>query len=299
MTQEELIRILSSRYGIADAALGFLRESGGQVYLIECGEKYLLKVIGSAFAATARQSFSLLRYLEESGFPVPGMILTKTGAPFCQTEDGQMLLVQKYIEGDEPDLTKSARKVGELTAWLHELLEAVPGALIVRDMPFFIGRYLDYLHKRAYPRACEYAALGETLWSRVCAQPTTACHGDLHRGNLLESADGQIFFLDFDTVCRAPAMFDVSVMCDMTDYFRLKEADVETTRRVYAQFLSGYETRRGLTDAEKRSFDDWIAIRHFQLQATIVEIHGPDCINEAFIDAQLAWLRKWMEISEK
>ena len=31
----------------------------------------------------------------------------------------------------------------------------------------------------------------------------------------------------------------------------------------------------------------WVAIRHFQLQATILEIYGVDCIDEGFIDGQL------------
>ena len=39
----------------------------------------------------------------------------------------------------------------------------------------------------------------------------------------------------------------------------------------------------------------WVAIRHFQLQATILEIYGVDCIDEGFIDGQLYWLNKWQE----
>lgn len=91
--------------------------------------------------------------------------------------------------------------------------------------------------------------MGEKLWRRVRDLPVGNCHGDLHRGNLLEAQDGTIYLLDFDTVCRAPIMFDVMVMCDMTDYF--------------------------------------------QLQATIVEIYGIDCIDEKFVDMQLEWLKSW------
>jgi hypothetical protein len=42
-----------------------------------------------------------------------------------------------------------------------------------------------------------------------------------------------------------------------------------------------------------------VAIRHFQLQATILEIYGINCVDEGFIDGQLYWLNKWQEaISE-
>ena len=125
--------------------------------------------------------------------------------------------------------------------------------------------------------------------------PQGNCHGDLHRGNLIQKSNGQIYLVDFDTVCRAPLMFDVMVMCDMTDYFNLKQEDIELTGKVYRKFLSGYSEYRALSSEEILSFSYWVAIRHFQLQATILEIYGIDCIDEGFIDGQLHWLNKWQE----
>ncbi|MBR2750640.1 MAG: phosphotransferase [Clostridiales bacterium] len=125
--------------------------------------------------------------------------------------------------------------------------------------------------------------------------PCGNCHGDLHRGNLLKSPDGKIYLIDFDTVCRAPIMFDIMVMCDMTDYFMLKPEDIELTKEVYQKFLSGYSKYHALSLEEVLSFPDWVAIRHFQLQATILEVHGIDCIDEQFIDYQLYWLNQWQE----
>lgn len=37
---------------------------------------------------TARQSVSIMRYLEENGFPVPGTLLTKDGEAILETEAG-------------------------------------------------------------------------------------------------------------------------------------------------------------------------------------------------------------------
>lgn len=111
----------------------------------------------------------------------------------------------------------------------------------------------------------------------------------------METADGKIYLLDFDTVCIAPRMFDVTVMCDMTDYFNLQVADIMTTRAVCKNFLAGYTHHINLTETEWASLNDWIVIRHFQLQATIVEIFGIDCIDNDFIDRQLQWNRSWEE----
>ena len=84
----------------------------------------------------------------------------------------------------------------------------------------------------------------------------------------------------------------------MTDYFRLKQKDIEITKDVYTRFLSGYGKQRSLSREEILSLPYWVAIRHFQLQAIIMEIYGLHCNDDSFDDAQLRWLNKWLEITE-
>lgn len=293
-----MINSLQENYDIGVTALQFLRDSGGTTYTFEhAGRKYFLKVMKDAFAHTARQSSAVMRYLEERGFPVPKTILAKDGRTMVEAElNGQRsaLVLQEYIDGKEPDLRQRAEEVGSLVGRLHNLLQDYPGELVSQDHAFFIERYLKLLQQKNYPRLSEYAELGKELWQRVQNQPVGNCHGDLHRGNLLETQGGTVYLLDFDTVCRAPVMFDVMVMCDMTDYFRFQPKTVSITREVYERFLTGYGQHRHLSGTERRSFYDWVAIRHFQLQATILEIFGIDCIDEKFVDTQLAWLKRWL-----
>ena len=295
MHEQALLNILRTHYGLDGVSLQHLRDGGSSTYLVEGKEKYFLKVIGAAFEKTARQSVAIMVYLERCGFPVPKTILTCGGeALLAISVDGEdrLVVLQEYIDGDEPDLEAKAAQVGALVGQLHKLLAQYPEQLVTRDRQFFIGRYLDMLRQKQYPRVAEYEALGDMLWQQVAQQPTGNCHGDLHRGNLLEAADGRILLVDFDTVCHAPRMFDVMVMCDMTNYFDLQQADVEITKTVYSRFLSGY----GELSAEERcSLKTWVALRHFQLQATIYEIHGLDRMREAFVDAQLAWLQTWLK----
>ncbi|MBR6028860.1 MAG: phosphotransferase [Clostridia bacterium] len=297
MRAERLPELLKTCYGMDGAAVEFLREGGSRTYRVDGTGKYLLKVIGSAFSDTARQSVSVMRDLEASGLPVPKTILTKQGEALAEAEEGGetfLLVLQEYIEGEEPDMEARAEEIGVLTSRLHSCMEQRPGELALRGRDFFIRRYLNFLRQKAYPRLAAYEKLGDALWKRVENLPCGNCHGDLHRGNLLETPEGKIFILDFDTVCRAPRMFDITVMCDLTDYFRLKPEDIALTKRVFGRFLAGYERILPLSDAEKRSFADWVAIRHFQLQATILEVYGADCIDERFIDAQLMWLEAWL-----
>ena len=301
MGDQALLELLQAHYGLKNVTLQFLREGGSHTYLVEGETKYFLKVIGTAFAKTSRQSVSIMRYLEAQDFPVPRTILTKSGEALLEASvngENRLIVVQEYIDGEEPDLKTRADEVGELVGQLHNLLACYPEKLVSHDRQFFIGRYLDFLRQKKYLRLAEYEALGEMLWKRVADQPKGNSHGDLHRGNLLEDAHGRIVLLDFDTVCCAPMMFDVMVMCDMTDYFHLQQPDIEITKNVYEQFLSGYRKQRSLSWKEQQSFADWVAIRHFQLQATILEIHGIDCVREKFVDAQLDWLEAWMQAAK-
>lgn len=296
---ESLIQeILATAYGIESASTEFLREGGSHTYIVKGKNKYLLKLIGSAFSDTARQSVSIMRYLEGNGFPVPKTILTKNGEAVFESEaDGEkkLIVLMEFIDGDEPELETCPAEVGDLVGRFHELMEKYPAELVVHGKEFFIDRYLEFLRKKNYPRITDYEEMGERLWDKVKDLPQGNCHGDLHRGNLIQNTDGKIRLVDFDTVCRAPFMFDVMVMCDMTDYFNLKQEDIQLTKEVYKKFTEGYSAYRILSREEILSFPYWVAIRHFQLQATILEIYGTDCIDEAFIDGQLYWLNKWQE----
>ena len=298
MEERYLQGILADYYGIENISLEFLREGGTTTYIVNGRSKYLLKIIGSACSDTARQSVSIMRYLEGNGFPVPKTILTKSGEAFFEAEsDGEkkLIVLMEFIDGDEPELEKCASEVGGFVGRFHKLMGMYPEEVSSKGKEFFIGRYLEFLRKKNYPRIAEYEELGERLWDKVKDLLRGKCHGDLHRGNLLQNPDGLIFFVDFDTVCLSPLMFDVTVMCDMTDYFNLKQEDIDLTKEVYKKFLLGYSDYYKLSDEEILSFPYWVAIRHFQLQATILEIYGVDCIDEGFIDGQLYWLNKWLE----
>ena len=296
MNEKQLVEILTTYYGIEEPALELFREVGGQTYIVNGKEKYLLKVIGTAFLKTAGQSVSIMRYLDENDFPVPKIILTKNGDASFTTvigDEEKMIVLMEFIDGDEPNLKECASEVGALVGRFHHLMANYPVDPVSHGKEFFIERYLDFLVNKKYQDLSSYEVLGERLWERVRDLPRGNCHGDLHRGNLIQNKNGQIYLVDFDTVCQAPRMFDIMVMCDMTNYFDLKQEDIDITKDVFRRFLSGYSKYRVLSQDEILSFPDWVAIRHFQLQATILEIYGIDCIDSKFFDSQLCWLNKW------
>lgn len=61
--------------------------------------------------------------------------------------------------------------------------------------------------------------------------------------------------------------------------------------------MKGYEEYFKLYKEEEKAVFDFIALRHFDIQATIIECQGLDCVDENFLNEQYLWLEKWIEIS--
>ncbi|OGO90611.1 MAG: hypothetical protein A2Y17_01875 [Clostridiales bacterium GWF2_38_85] len=175
------------------------------------------------------------------------------------------------------------------------------GTLLKHDKQFFIDRYIGILKLKDYhfSKLQLYIDYGDYLWDKVKLLPTGYCHGDMHYGNLLKTNYNEYILLDFDTSCYAYPMFDITLMCDATNYFELTPEEYDNSQKTYERFLNGYQKYRTINNDEYNSFYNWIAIRHFQLQATLVEVFGVNCINENYIDDQLDWLTQWINLCEK
>lgn len=299
MTEKQILNILKENYDVDIESVLFFRQGGCVSYTVKSiGNEYFLKIIGNAFLDTAIQSIHIQQYLIENNFSVPRIIETKTGGPYFIFES-QLFVLYEYIEGIEPNLDENSLNIGELVGKLHKLMGSYSGELTSHNKEFFVDRYVDILKKKEYSnkKLNEYIEIGNQIWSNIKDLPYGFCHGDLHRGNLLQTEDGKIYILDFDTACFAPQLFDIAVMCDTTDYFKFKHKEFSHTIEVFNQFMQSYSQHNSL-DFCINQFYEFIALRHFQLQATIVEIFGLDCIDEKFIDKQLKWIKQWRKIYE-
>ena len=93
--------------------------------------------------------------------------------------------------------------------------------------------------------------------------------------------------MDFDTSCRSFPVYDIALFCNETDYFTFHEDAYDKTVCMLEQFLKGYQRHRSLSREEKEAILDLLAVYHFQLQATIIEIYGSDCVDDEF------WILSW------
>ncbi|MBN2853246.1 MAG: phosphotransferase [Clostridia bacterium] len=299
MEEKEILVLLNHSYDIEFKSLSLFRKGGCHSYIVlSSRKKYFMKVISKAFMETAKQSLNVLMHLEKSGFPSPKIILTVIGLPYfdvIDNDDVKSGILFEFIEGEEIDQGEGAEKIGVLVGQMHSIMKSFKEDLPVKGKEFFIDRYIDILKKKNYdPIKIEtFREYGDYLWERAEKLPKGFCHGDLHYGNLLKTISGDIFILDFDTSCYAFSVYDVMMICNSTDYFTFDENGYHKSTSTYESFLKGYTKYCSLTDYEIEVFYDLIAMYHYQLQATIIEINGLDCVNDKFIDNQLDWLLKW------
>lgn len=294
MKDKNILELLQKNYDIKMGSLTFNRKGGCVSYIVKSGnKKYFLKIIDNVFLDTAIHSIDIQQYLIKNDFSVPKIIKTKDSSPYFIYEN-QLFILYEYIDETEPNLDDNAEKIGELVGKLHKILSSYSGKLTTYNKGFFVDRYIDILREKDYPdeKLNEYIEVGNSLWDSIKDLSYGFCHGDLHRGNLLQTLDDKIYMLDFDTACFAPQVFDIAVMCDTTNYFNFDKNEFHHTTEIFNQFMKSYSKYNQLNFDIKQLYD-FIVLRHFQLQATIIEIYGLDCIDEEFIDKQLDWIKQW------
>ena len=155
------------------------------------------------------------------------------------------------------------------------------------------------MYKKQYKKVNEFEIYSNSLWDKIKDLPSGFCHGDMYCGNIHKTPEGELYLLDFDTSCKGFPIYDLALICNMTDYFTYDESMFEKTKHVFEKMLPAYQKFNLISQVEINSFYDMIALYHFALQATIIEIHGIDCVDSTFLDNQLEWLYKWQEQCER
>lgn len=295
---------LNSNYLMKFNEIEFFRDGGSLSYIIFSDtDQFFLRIIRPEFIDTALQSIDIHLYLLKNDFSVPKIIFTKDKNPYFSLgeEDGtHMYVLYEFIHGSDSNPVEVAEKVGSLVGKFHTIMQGYDGVLSKRGEHFFIDRYIEILKKKQYPekKINAFKEYGDFLWDKVKNLPQGYCHGDLYCGNVYLTPTGEIYILDFDTSCNAFPMYDIALFCNATNYFDYDENNYDKSKKILESFLKGYLTQHSLTEAEITSFFDLIAVSHFQLQATIMEIYGLDCVDENFLDKQLDWLMCWRKQCE-
>lgn len=300
-----LMDIIRSQYEIDAQRIDLFRDLIGRVYLVnDRFRAYVFKLYRPHHTCCALKSTEVLNYLTERGYPVVSIVPTKTGdlSIMADTPQGPCVgVLYNHVQGEEPVLDTEIAVIASQVGRLHELMRDFPYVLPYRGKDFYIDRYISILERVGYPRARidELDDLGTKLWRRMERLPRGFCHGDLHTGNMIRQAPGVYVLMDFDAASCSHPIIDVATLCDCTDFNHLDPASYGRTVTRTKEFCQGYGRVSTLGSDELAAIVDFIAIRHYEIVATIVSCQGLQEVSPGFWDQQYGWLMEWYELCER
>lgn len=312
-----ILDLINRSYGIKGHKMYLHRSSGGKIYFIESsGMKTVFKLYRNIHNQDALQTIDIVTHLSRHGYPVVPIWRTNQGESYItidiQGEENCVGILFKFIEGVSSFPLKSInegnmleiypdlRLLGQQVGKLHRLMKNFEDRLLSRDKRYYIDRFTSLLRRDSYDekKVIELEQYGEVLWNSIQKLPIGFCHGDIHTGNMIRTPNKDYVILDWDMAARSHSVIDVSIMCDATDFNTFAERSYDDTSRMLEIFNTGYSKERSLSDEEVYALYDFIAIRHYDLIATIV-ITNQENIMHDFIDEQFDWLMRWSALCGK
>lgn len=290
---EELLLRLRENYPYPFDRIDYNRDMGSTSYVVYAGKTpYFLRVIKPALISTAVTGVQVQWFLQQQSFPVPAILPTIRGSLYVEGKE-DLLILYMFIEGQDVDPEEDGEAIGTLVGRLHREMKAYKGAFVRRDREFYLGRYLKILEQKEYPNIDAYRSMADLIWEKVGALPRGYCHGDMYRGNIRKGSDGTLYVHDFDTSCWGFPMYDVTLICDQTDYFHYEEKNYRRSLALLSRFMPAYRAQSPLSQEEADALPAFIALQHFSTQATVMELFGMDCFSWEDMDGQLQWLERW------
>ncbi len=299
---KNLSLVVREHYGIDILKMSLHREMIGFVYSIRTsGANYVFKLFRSENTKNAIQAALIISYLAERGFPV-ARIIPHGDSPYTllKSPEGECVgVLFEYVEGEEPEKEKDIHRLGGMAGQLHNMMEDYPLSVIERGKAFYVDRYIDFLKNAEYDikRIQELDDFGREAWERVSLASKGFCHGDFHTGNMIKNPQRGITLFDFDIASRSHSIIDAAVICDMSNFNSFNAQAFDQTGRMFEKFCKNY-TRKTENDEYDAVFS-FIAIRHYELIATITKSKGEKTLSKDFLDQQYHWLTDWRNLCHK
>lgn len=305
MDYEYLMDEINRSYPLRIEQIRLHREMIGRVFVAKGGNKhYVLKVYRSFKTTEALQSVRILDYLQANDYPAVSVLRTvRQESHLLLPYQGSLCaaILYDYVEGEMPDGSIEAQRIGQQIGELHQIMQSYPEPLIRRTKTDYIDDYLSIMRELDCDpgQTLDLERYGLELWDRMSRLHGHFCHGDLHTGNMIRDRSGKYVLFDFDDASGGYPVMDVAYMSDDTHFNQLQESMVEQTLRKFERFYSGYRKVRALSDNEFRAIFDFIAVRHYQILSRIVRCQGLQSVSREFCAEQHRWLMNWRELCLK
>ncbi len=244
----------------------------GMNSLFHAGDDTVVRVGPSPFGAVAEAAWYDL--MAAHGVRVPQLRREVVEA------DGACVWALERIH---PSGSVDWREVGEMVRRVHAIDAAnVPGLPSCLDFPHWqIDAVLSDVSQLIDPHAMEGLRRCLQRWERwqvAAAEGVVVCHGDVHPGNVMPTADGPVL-LDWDLRCLAPPGWDHAALMTWTERW-------DGEPGLYEAFADGY----GRSLRGERMAEAFAELR--LLVATLMRLRAGRADRAAATEAEVR-LRYW------
>ena len=252
-------------------------------------------------------------FLYQNGLSVPQVIRNVNQdqvTPLLAPEGVREVVVTVYILGvsaaqldDKEIATQSAliRKVMKDYPTLDKLHQLDVDELINRFITVLYEYYPDKLEEIEFFKT--YGAfLADKIKELQVKYPESIgfCHGDFHPGNIIKMSAAEVCFIDFDACGLGCVLMDIATYCNQMDYFKFDASKLGDTFRTVEVFTKSYSDDYPLSQDEIEAIPLFIALRHYELNATVpiyrVPVEGQYWLNDNWLESQYIWLKKWQRL---
>jgi Ser/Thr protein kinase RdoA (MazF antagonist) len=236
-------------------------------------------------------------FLGDRGYPVPGLIGTRTDNNSMLQHNGRIYEMFRFVKGKRDDgSTGAAEQAGRALGWLHRLLEAYEPSYTPATGSYHAAAGLDGALKQipAMVEAAEPGTARQELEDRcsslsdvyhsaaertdaagIGTWPPRVLHGDWHPGNLLYRDGAVVAALDFDSARIEPRIIDVANAALQFSMRMTKPDDPESwperldVRRIRA-LLRGYNLAASKpVSVDERQTLPWLIIEALILESVL------------------------------
>ena len=286
---QEAAPFIQRQFNLSAASLSPIAEGIENTnYLLRTEQgNYVFTVFEVWDAARVDYYAALMRHLAASGAPVPAPL-------FSHHEDGKQwggkpCLLTPFVEGDwrRVPTAEECRHMGATIGVLHSKAAGFAGDLPNPRGAAWRRQAAAQVRDKLPPhsRALLDDALACDARFSMLPMPSTACHCDLFRNNVLWRGDHVAGVIDFYFGGEEVLIFDLAVCaCDWC----FNDDDGVFDGVKLAALLDGYESKRALCALESLSFSDALTVAalrfwlsrlydwHFPRRAELLSPHNPE-----------------------
>ena len=285
-------------------------------YRVRSGGRYHFFKVHRAGRRSRRdveEEVRLLQHLLREGIGVCEPVAAADGAcvvTIPAPEGDRFAVLYRAVEGVEGTTDVHRRALGEMVARMHRSADRLdpPYQRDCLELEHVLDDNLEAIARLMVNRGADLeliTRIASHARSLITSSLTPrspehgVCHGDLHGGDVLYSAEGRPVIFDFESSGTGWRALDIAVFGGSTDWMDIRDQSQALRQREVGEFLEGYTSVRALTKGEEAVLRLDSAVHHIFLMGLVLRYwtarDGWHWANDDFVDWHMKWFRHWAQ----